>query len=154
MTKIEFKLHNGLVAIKMGDAGDGTLDWKGARELSMDLKRHLKNNITNQVTYKFRMSGHDFYLVVEKAAAEQFQKAVYLMSLQAEELAKAEKIAFDTGILYRAGMPFGLSDHPGIKDLAANEAAWNRTLRRAMPSIPSGERVGLPTLKLENNHVG
>lgn len=148
-TEIKFKLHNGLVAIKMGDKGQGVLTHDAAAEIAAHLKQLISESLDGRVVYSFNLGGSPYYLDVTKEAAAQFQHAIYQLSLRAAEIANADKIAFDTGILYRAGMPFGLTNHPKIMDMAANEALHNRTLRRAMPSIASAERVGAPTLKLE-----
>ncbi len=60
---------------------------------------------------------------------------------------EAEQIAADQGLLLRAGIPVGLSDHPKIRDAAATIAAHDRTLRRAMPGgVKSTEHVPRPSL--------
>lgn len=151
-TAIDFKLHQGQVAIRMGDAGDGILDWKAAREIAMELKRAIQQHVAGNLVFGFTMSGRSFFLDVELDNAKSFQKALYLMSLRAEEIAKAEQIAMDAAILCRAGAGFGMSNDPKILDMAKTEAAWNRDLRRAIPGIKSQTIVGTPTLNTESSH--
>lgn len=62
-----------------------------------------------------------------------------------EEIASASKIAYESAVLIRKGMPFSLTDHPAIAKEAEKEAAWNRDLRRYIPgSVKSQARVGTP----------
>jgi len=67
--------------------------------------------------------------------------------LRCEELDKAEKIAFDSAILLRAGAPFVLSDRQDIKDEAVKLACHDRTIR-LMPYIKSQEKFGHPTFEV------
>lgn len=65
----------------------------------------------------------------------------------AEELAKAEGIIFDQALLIRRGLRFGLTTHPILQRLAGQAAAWDRTLRRALPGgVKSQEQFGAPTI--------
>lgn len=65
----------------------------------------------------------------------------------AEEEAKAEGIIMDQAIVFRAGLPFGLTSRPDMQAEAAKEAAWNSKLRRYMPGgIRSREQFGTPTV--------
>jgi hypothetical protein len=69
------------------------------------------------------------------------------LARQAEAHDQAEAIIFDHALLTRAGVPIGLSD--GMRGEVAKEAAWNRELRRAIPSIESREIFGTPTFQKE-----
>lgn len=69
--------------------------------------------------------------------------AIKGLARQAEAHDQAEAIIFDHALLTRAGVPIGLSD--GMRGEVAKEAAWNRDLRRAIPSIASREVFGVPT---------
>lgn len=83
-------------------------------------------------------------------AADQLAKAVRAKARQAEELAKAEDIVMDAAVLLRSGAPFGISSHPKILDEAKKEAAFNTTLRRAMPGgIRSTTQYGLPAVEVK-----
>jgi hypothetical protein len=89
-----------------------------------------------------------FVLQLEAQAAIETAAALLSAGRQAEEWANAESIAADSAILMRSGAPFSLSDHPKIIAEAAKQAAWDSTLRRAMPGgVKSREAFGLPTLK-------
>lgn len=67
----------------------------------------------------------------------------------AEEYAHKEKIIDDQALLIRAGMPFGLTNHPVMLKEAVKEAFTNRFLRRALPfGVKSTSVVGTPTVKL------
>ena len=60
---------------------------------------------------------------------------------------EAEKIAFDSALLLRAGANIGLSNNPKILDMAKTEAVHNRDLRRYMPGgVKSTSVVGTPGL--------
>lgn len=84
-------------------------------------------------------------------AALEIAKAMIIQARKAEEIAKAEAIAYDQAILTRLGIPIGLTSHPIILKEAKKEAAWNTNLRRYIPSgkakgIKSQSVVGSPTL--------
>jgi hypothetical protein len=80
-------------------------------------------------------------------AALELARAIYIKAKQAEELAQADRIAFDQAIILRRGLRFGLTNRPDIQDEARKEAAWNTTLRRALPGgIRSQEQVGTPAV--------
>lgn len=67
---------------------------------------------------------------------------------QAEEIAKAESIILDNAILFRSGMPLGLSDNPDIISETVKAAQHNPLLRRHMTGgIKSQSIVGAPVLK-------
>jgi hypothetical protein len=91
--------------------------------------------------------GRSVVLQLEPKAAREMVDAVHQKILAAEEILHAEQIAFDSAILIRAGAPFTLTDNPKIQDMAATEAAHNRTLRRsALQGIKSTAIVGTPSL--------
>lgn len=83
-------------------------------------------------------------------AALAFADGLKAKGKKAEELAKANQIVSDQAVLMRAGAPFALTSHPAILDEARKEAATNRDLRRytPTPSVASGERFGVPSVKL------
>lgn len=80
-------------------------------------------------------------------AADQLARALTAKARQAEELQKAEQIAFDQAVLMRGGFPIGLTRHKAIMSEAIKEAFWNTQLRRYMPDgVKSREAVGTPTI--------
>jgi len=81
-------------------------------------------------------------------AALELSAALRSVGKLAEAEAKHEGIILDTAILHRAGVPMGFSDDPRVKAEAKKEAQWGK-LRKymPMPSIPSREVFGTPTLK-------
>lgn len=92
-------------------------------------------------------AGWKVILDVPWDIALQIAAGIHTQAKKAEELAKASDIIFDQAILTRTGAPFGLSDHPRIKEEAAKEAVSNRTLRRALPGgVRSKEVIGAPTV--------
>lgn len=80
--------------------------------------------------------------------SDKILSALYSQSRACEEWEKAEKIALDNAILFRAGAPFGLTNDPKIQEESIKEAVHNRNLRRWMPSIKSEEAVGTPTIRV------
>lgn len=64
----------------------------------------------------------------------------------AEQEANPHRTIADHALLIRAGIPIGLSNHPRMIAEACKEAAWNRDLRRYMPSIKSREVFGAPRI--------
>jgi len=84
-----------------------------------------------------------YQAALEMAAALRYQ------AQQAEEQAQAERIALDSAVMLRAGVPFILSNRPDILAEAKREAAWGRDLRRYMPDrgIRSQEKFGVPMIK-------
>lgn len=79
-------------------------------------------------------------------AALALARAIMAQARKVEELVKAEEIIGDQAVLMRTGFPLGLSSNPAIMKEAAKEAAWNTELRRAIPSIKSAEKFGMPSL--------
>jgi hypothetical protein len=80
-------------------------------------------------------------------AALELARAIHIKAKASEELAEADRIAFDQAIILRRGLRFGLTNRPDIQDKARTEAAWNRALRRALPGgIRSQEQVGTPAV--------
>jgi hypothetical protein len=80
-------------------------------------------------------------------AADDLARALTAKARQAEEHVKAERIAFDSAILMRAGVPFSLSNRRDILKEAMKEAAWSTKLRRYMPGgVKSREVFGIPSI--------
>jgi len=144
---INIKVVGERVALNLDGRINGSMDWSAAQAISRELKA-LAGAAIGMVCYKFSVDGRPAYIDFEPALALNLANGLYQASLKAEEHAKAEAIARDTAILYRAGAPFGLSDHPGIIELAKKEAAWNTDFRRAMPGgVKSAEAFGVPALR-------
>lgn len=80
-------------------------------------------------------------------AADQLANAIRAKARQAEELQKAEQIAFDQAVLFRSGAPIGLTRHRAIMSEAIKQALWNTELRRYMPGgVKSQEVFGTPAI--------
>lgn len=79
--------------------------------------------------------------------ADVVARAITMKARQAEEIAKAEQIIMDNAIIHRAGLPFGLSNHPKILQETKKEALYNRNLRRYMPNIKTNELVFTPVIR-------
>lgn len=73
-------------------------------------------------------------------AALDLAHAIRMQARRAEELDRAPAIIHDQAIVTRLGLRFGLTAHPTLLREACKEAAWNRDLRRY---IPSGKARGL-----------
>jgi len=86
-------------------------------------------------------------LVLPWDAALALADGIKAQARRIEELIKADQIVGDQAVLIRAGVPIGLSSNPDIMKEAEKEAAWNRELRRAIPSIKSAEKFGTPALR-------
>jgi hypothetical protein len=68
----------------------------------------------------------------------------------AEEWATRERIADDAAILHRSGAPFGLANHPRIREEAGKRADGDRKLRVSMKNgIRSREVLPPPTIVLD-----
>lgn len=88
-------------------------------------------------------------------AALDLSKALQAQGKRAEEIDKAQAIIADQAIVTRLGFRFGLTSHPALLRAATKEAAWNRNLRRAIPShrahgIASQTVVGSPRVLLQS----
>lgn len=143
---INVKVVGARVALQLHDKAAGTMDWSVAQVAAREL-RALAGAAVGMVFYKFLLDGRPVYIDFERGLARQVGDALYRCSLLAEEHAKAEQIAFDTAVLYRAGAPLGLSDHPAIIEEARKVAAWNSDLRRFMPGgVKSEEAFGVPSI--------
>lgn len=57
----------------------------------------------------------------------------------------------DGALLARAGLPFGLSDNPRVKDAIANAAATDTTLRKAIPFATAAKIPGIPKVRHVSN---
>ncbi len=84
-------------------------------------------------------------------AALDLAKALHAQGKRAEEIDRAQAIIHDQAIVTRLGLRFGLTSHPLLLREAGKEAAWNRNLRRYIPSgraygIASQEMVGAPII--------
>lgn len=86
-------------------------------------------------------------LILPWDAALTLANAIRVQARRIEERVKAGRIVNDQALLMRVGIPLGLSSNPEIMNEAAKEAAWSTELRRAIPSIKSAEKFGVPTLR-------
>ncbi len=59
--------------------------------------------------------------------------------------------AADTALMARAGLPFGFSDNPRVRDEAAKIAATDTTLRKAMPFPVAAAIPGVPRVRHISN---
>ena len=80
--------------------------------------------------------------------ALQVARAITAQARRAEEIEKAEQVSFDHGLMLRTGAPFGLALNARVRQAGEHKAAWDRTLRRALPGgVKSQEKVGVPTVR-------
>lgn len=91
-------------------------------------------------------------------AALEISRALRIQAKKVEEIVNAEKLIADSAILKRVGANIGLTNNPDIHKEAEKEAAWNKDLRRKIPSnrakgIGSKERFGRPTIRKEKLNV-
>ena len=78
---------------------------------------------------------------------DELARAFVIKARAAEEIDKAAAIVEDQALLFRAGARFGLTNHPRLRELAGNIAAWSTRLRRYLPGgIKSQEMFGTPTI--------
>lgn len=77
--------------------------------------------------------------------------ALVAQAARAEEWEQADRVARDHAILFRAGAPVGLTDHPAIRAEALKFARDDRELRRFMPGgIRSTSMPGVPKIELDS----
>lgn len=83
-------------------------------------------------------------------AALEFAKVLRRHALAAQEYADAERIVEEGALLFRKGIPIGLTNNPIMQKLIGTEAQHNRDLRRYLPGGIKGESiVGTPTIVKE-----
>lgn len=88
------------------------------------------------------------YMLIGIEEARELARALLASAARADEVRHAERIANDAALLLRAGIPLGLSSAPQIVARAAHLAAWDRSLRRALPGgVKSAAVVGVPTVR-------
>lgn len=115
-----------------------------AREIDLQLGLIGAANDDRHVLITF---GAADYINLERKIATQI--AVWLMGAfrRLEELEQADRIAYDSAILLRAGSNFALSNDPRIIGEAVKEATHNRDLRRFMTEgVRSEVALGVPTI--------
>ena len=106
-------------------------------------------NIRIDGKFVILLEGGTVLLELPWDAALALANAMKVQARRIEERIKASEIIRDQALLMRAGIPIGLSSNSDIMKEAAKEAAWDTDLRRAIPSIKSAEKFGVPTLKME-----
>lgn len=80
-------------------------------------------------------------------AALEAGRALIQVGRLAEEHEKASCIITDGAILFRKGIPIGLTDNPKIQEEIVKEASWGRMLRRFIPGgIKSRVLLGKPKI--------
>ena len=81
-------------------------------------------------------------------AAKSLSRAIRMQAARAEQNAKINKVIADQAVLIRKGFPIALTSRPDVFKEAGNEAAHDRTLRRALPGgIPNGVKFGYPSVR-------
>lgn len=142
----EFRVrHEGARVVLILPVGSATFSWEKADECARLVRAALGGEDEEVGLILLQLAGRQ--LLFPRPLARELWRALVAKARQAEEQAKAEEIAADAAILFRAGAPFGLSDDPKIQSEAVKEAAWNRELRRCMPGgIKSTELFGAPTI--------
>lgn len=99
------------------------------------------------------IEGNGHYLVLPYQAALAVGKELISKARQAEEIAKSEGIIEEQALLLRVGAPFGLTNHPELQRIAAQEAAWNPQLRKYLPGGVKGDvQFGTPNIRQESPH--
>ena len=74
-------------------------------------------------------------------AAALIGRGMIKLAKRAEQAARADGVVFDQAFALRAGLPFGFSTDPKVKDEAHKEAAHNRELRKMIPHTPDDRRA-------------
>jgi hypothetical protein len=97
---------------------------------------------------------------VDEMTPEAMLEVAQAMMLQARRALEmrpknAEKLAVDSGLLLRAGLPFGLTSNPQILADARKEAECNRDLRKALPGGIKGQvQFGRPGVSTTDSSKG
>lgn len=89
-------------------------------------------------------------LSMEKSVMRDIGKATRAQCRLAEEEAVADRVARDGAICLRAGMPWGMTDNPKIKDMIVGEATSNPTIRKALPGMCDHKLLGAPVVRKVN----
>lgn len=74
-------------------------------------------------------------------------KAIRDIAKMAEEFANKNAIIADGAVLLRAGFGVGLTNDAYLRKEIKKKAETDRELRRMLPTIPSAEVVGVPTVR-------
>jgi len=119
---------------------------RGYETVSVEVSVGSKLSIRHEAGAVLVIGAGRLLFGMPPAVAERLWRAILIQARKAEEIVKADQIALDHALLIRAGVPFGLSNHPKIVAEATKEAVHNRTLRRAIPSIRSTEVFGTPAI--------
>ncbi len=97
---------------------------------------------------RFRFTVVKFTTLISLAELQGLTRALYAATRSAEaqeDSVRSQQVA-DGALMLRAGIPFGLSNDPKVKDAIRNEVAHNTTLRRAMPFAQARGVPGAPTV--------
>ena len=86
------------------------------------------------------------HVSIDRAPARSLGEALMHRAKAADEHEHAQQIAMDQALILRSGaLPFGLTAHPKILDLAANLAVNDDDLRRYLPGgVRAGHHVPMP----------
>lgn len=136
-------------------------NWQAADEFALALKRIIRSGGGTQVTRSTRIRAEEndtvlietmgtVFIQLPNAIAQEFCNSIIANARLIEQDESAADLAFDQALLIRSGaLPgIGLTDSPDIQDMAAQEAAWNTTLRKALPGgIKQQVQYGTPSVK-------
>ncbi len=136
------------VLVRLGDRIYG-IPWRQADEIAADLRRRTPSEVPDGPNLEMVLMSivkDRIHLIPQKLCAKLWP-ALLTKARECEEQEQAERIAYDNAILFRAGVPIGLSDDPKIRDETAKLAAWDSDLRRYMPGgIKSKVMCGTPVI--------
>ena len=82
-------------------------------------------------------------------AADAIAKGLTQKAREAEEIEKHAQIREDHAFCLRAGLPFGTTNHPGLRAEAERDAQWDSKLRKQLPGgVKSKKAIGVPAFVL------
>lgn len=138
-----------LVTVKLPDRGYG-IPWRKALELAAQMRVRIAAAEPTPTAHDVRFDLPERTYFFPLALAPEFADALIAKARECDEQEHAASVVADNALLFRAGVPIGLSSDPKIQAETIKEAEHNRDLRRALPGgIKSTVLLGTPSIVKE-----
>lgn len=138
-----------LVTVKLPDRGYG-IPWRKALELAAEMRVRIAAAEPTPNAHDVRLDLPERVYFFPVALAPAFADALVAKARECDEQEHADQVVHDNAILFRAGVPIGLSNDPKIAEETVKEAVHNRDLRRALPGgVKSTVLLGTPAIVKE-----
>lgn len=120
---------------------------RGVREADAEVVCRLRVWREAGIVFLQREETGQLLFMAPCAAAHRIGEALLAQARHLDTLEHAERIAWEQGLLYRAGMGLPLAPTPELAAEGMRQAHWDTTLRRALPGgVRSTEIVGRPLI--------